>query len=246
MSGDNNGRWAGSFDWPTDHGVYLDNAADMVRMLRRHPSLLFWNCGNELYPVAQQAPGTNPAMPGSPATQVALLERLKGVIAAHDPGRFYITSSMSNWTCWSGSCGPEYALAPQDGNYGINPLREYFARNPGLAYPNGTRMDNIKVAFQPEIGSVSSPVVESLRRFMSRKSLDDFPSSASSPVVNETSHPVWWWHNYEYFTSGVADDQGRAAADGGVEGAVDHLERYGVPATIQEYSMQARRPLAHA
>lgn len=99
-------------------------------MLRRHPSLLFWNCGNELYPVEQQLPGTNPA-PGSPQTQVALLKQLQGVIATHDPGRFYITSSMSNWTCWEGSCGNEYALAPQDGNYGINSLNDYFTRNPG-------------------------------------------------------------------------------------------------------------------
>ena len=23
MTGDNNGRWAGSYEWPTDHDVYL-------------------------------------------------------------------------------------------------------------------------------------------------------------------------------------------------------------------------------
>ena len=115
MSGDNNGRWAGSFDWPTDHGVYLDNARDMVLMLRQHPSLLFWNCGNELFQVEQQLPGTNPS-PGSPGVQSALLAKLHGVIAANDPGRFAITSSMSNWTCWGSTCGNDYALAPQDGN----------------------------------------------------------------------------------------------------------------------------------
>jgi hypothetical protein len=59
-------------------------------------------------------------------------------------------------------------------------------------------MDQIPVSFQPEIGSVSSPVVESLRRFMSAEVLAEFPSSLSSPVVNETTHPIWWWHNYEY------------------------------------------------
>ena len=32
-------------------------------------------------------------------------------------------------------------------------------------------MDNIKVAFQPEIGSVSAPVVESLRRSIEQKNL---------------------------------------------------------------------------
>jgi hypothetical protein len=99
---------AGSFDWPEDHGVYLDCAADMVRMLRPHPSLLFWNGGNELYPVEQQPPGTNPD-PGSPAVQAALLEQLEAVVRAEDPGRFWITSSMSNFTDFD----PAYALAPK-------------------------------------------------------------------------------------------------------------------------------------
>ena len=259
MSGDNNGRWAGSFEWPTNHKVYLDNAQDMVLMLRRHPSLLFWNCGNELFPVDQQQPGTNPNS-GNPQVQVTLLKQLQAVIAANDPGRFYITSSMSNWTCWAGSCGDAYALAPQDGNYGINSLTEYFTRNPGLTYPNKTRMDNIAVSFQPEIGSVSTPVVESLRRFMSKEVLMDFPSSVGSPVVNETSHPIWWWHNYEYYTSNIADDDeasGAVAATADYTTAppravhsvpgggdhldhLDHLERFGIPSTIEEYSMYAQ------
>lgn len=130
---------------------------------------------------------------------------------------------------------------------GINALTEYFTRNPGLTYPNKTRMDNIAVSFQPEIGSVSSPVVESLRRFMSPAVLDDFPSSLGTPTVNATSHPVWAWHNYEYFISNIADDSSGATIGGAadVDGAdgdgatavagIDHLERYGVPRGIEEY-----------
>lgn len=44
MTGDNNGRWAGSYQWPLDHSLYLSCAKDAILMLRNHPSLLFW-CG---------------------------------------------------------------------------------------------------------------------------------------------------------------------------------------------------------
>lgn len=109
----------------------------MVLMLRHHPSLLFWNCGNELFPVNQQA-AVNPVQPaGEPQTQVALLGRLKQIIATNDPGRFYITSSMSNFTNFDN----DYALAPKDGNYGMNAPEAYFTRNPGLTFPNHSRMD---------------------------------------------------------------------------------------------------------
>lgn len=189
----------------------------MVLMLRHHPSLLFWNCGNELFPVNQQA-AVNPTQPaGDPQTQVTLLRRLKDVIAATDPGRFYITSSMSNYTNFDSS----YALAPKDGNYGINAPETYFSRNPGLTYPNHSRMD-CPISFQPEIGSTSSPVVESLRRFLRPGSLNDYPTSAKP---NATLNPAWVWHNYEDFTT----------PDG-----INRLERLGVPATIEEYAMNAQ------
>ena len=70
------------------------------------------------------------------------------MISTHDPGRFYITSSMSNFTHFDS----DYALAPKDGNYGINAPETYFQRNPGLIYPNGSRMD-CPISFQPEIGA---------------------------------------------------------------------------------------------
>ena len=31
MTGDNNGRWAGNYEWPLDHAAYLTNAADAFR-----------------------------------------------------------------------------------------------------------------------------------------------------------------------------------------------------------------------
>ena len=56
MTGDNNGRWAGSYDWPLDQAAYLANAASALRRLRPHPSLLLVGGGNELSPRAASPP----------------------------------------------------------------------------------------------------------------------------------------------------------------------------------------------
>ena len=39
MTGDNNGRWAGSYDSPVDHRAYLTAVADVVKRLERDRSL---------------------------------------------------------------------------------------------------------------------------------------------------------------------------------------------------------------
>ena len=38
MTGDNNGRWAGSYSSPLDHDVYLACVKDVILMLRNHLS----------------------------------------------------------------------------------------------------------------------------------------------------------------------------------------------------------------
>lgn len=59
MSGDCNGRWVDPMKkddqwtrrkYPEDHGLFLESAADMVRMIRNHPSLAMWCGGNEITP----------------------------------------------------------------------------------------------------------------------------------------------------------------------------------------------------
>merc|ERR1719445_2459089 len=90
MSGDNNGRWAGEYNWPDDHSLYIRSARDVVRMLRNHPSLLFWCGGNELSP-----PEKNPSPDIESALELAIHEL--------DDTRFYIQSSM-------GQGGPKYVL----------------------------------------------------------------------------------------------------------------------------------------
>ena len=45
MTGDNNGRFAGSREWPTDRGAYLANVRDTLIRLRNHPSLFLYAGG---------------------------------------------------------------------------------------------------------------------------------------------------------------------------------------------------------
>jgi len=183
MSGDNNGRWAGDYSWPLNHDVYLDNAKDMILMLRNHPSLLFWCGGNELYPATK-----------SPPPDIA--NDLPTLIAQYDqPERFYIPSSMSNYTDFD----PNFALAPKDGPYGILLPQDFYVRNPGLTYWNGSRADKLKLSFQPEIGSVSTPTLESLQRFMSPENLARFPGH--NTTNDDDIGPAWDFHNFIGFTT---------------------------------------------
>lgn len=59
MSGDCNGRWLDPFKiddqwtrrkYPDNHNLFLESAADMIKMVRNHPSLAIWCGGNEIAP----------------------------------------------------------------------------------------------------------------------------------------------------------------------------------------------------
>src|SRR5665648_10325 len=59
MSGDCNGRWLDPMkkddqwtrrQYPDDHNLFLESAADMVKMIRNNPSLAMWCGGNEIAP----------------------------------------------------------------------------------------------------------------------------------------------------------------------------------------------------
>jgi len=105
MSGDNNGRWAGSYDWPTDKEAYLEMALDMVNMIRSHPSLLFYCGGNELWPVELNPPKQ-------------IQEGLTSIINERD-GRFLIMSSMDGGYNGMNMSDHDtsYGLAVKDGPY---------------------------------------------------------------------------------------------------------------------------------
>ena len=197
QSGDNNGRWAGSYDWPLDHAGYLAAAADTIRAARAHPSLLLHVGGNELYPLnASWAP--------------PLLEAL---VAALDPrGALFVHSSMgagpNGTSCNSqgADCAPFDAarvLAPSDGNYGMNDAREYFLRNPGLA-----TLRQLPIAVQPEIGSVAHPTLPSLSRFLSAAAREALPPAGATS--SEGLHPAWVSHKWIPMTDGLGVDHAYA------------------------------------
>ena len=102
IKGDNNGRWAGSYDWPEDHSAYLENARDAVLMLRNHPSLILWAAGNELYPSESNPPPD-------------ILAGLQSMLQTLDPDSEFIASSMAPQNSDCSLFDPDYALAPQDG-----------------------------------------------------------------------------------------------------------------------------------
>ena len=99
------------------------------------------------------------------------MQRLMDVVTDLDPSRPFIPSSMSNYTQYN----PQFALAPKDGPYGILLPAEFSRRNPGLLFWNGTRADALRLGFQPEIGSISVPMYDSLRRWMSPAAREAFP-----------------------------------------------------------------------
>lgn len=206
FSGDNNGRWAGSYDWPLDHQVLLRSVADSVRLVRGHPSLLFFCGGNELYPLNMNPPSD-------------ILVGMKDVIETLDPSnRFFIQSSMTYFENFD----PTLGLAPMDGPYGMMDERSFFERNPGLTFPsNHTRAIDLPIAFQPEIGSASSPEYESVCRFFTEEVREDFPDpNAQYNQVNTN----WYFHKYIPFTN--AEN-------------IDTLYAYGTPVNASEYAFRA-------
>lgn len=186
MSGDNNGRWGGSYSFPLDHQLYLRAVEDTVRRLRGHPSILLWCGGNELFPFN-----------ASPPTDI--LAGIKDALARLDVAASpFIQSTMGSDERHNFSgFDPYLALAPTDGPYGILEPRGFFTRNPGKH--NTTQ----RVAFQPEIGSAGHPEWPSLARFLSPGVREALPGFRCSHV-----HPVWEWHALE----GFGDDLGGDAA----------------------------------
>ena len=163
MTGDNNGRWAGSTSWPLDAPAYIANANDTVRRLRHHASLLFWCGGNELYP-ARLLP--------NPLIEHALRE----IIANEDPGRFYIPSSMDGGAQGGNESEHDetYALTVRDGPYLPLMPHAFARRNPGLD-------SNLTISFQPEVGTSSAPTYRGLLRFLTADEAELFPSRGSGP-----------------------------------------------------------------
>jgi mannosylglycoprotein endo-beta-mannosidase len=186
MTGDNNGRWAGSNDWPNDHPLYLSCVVDMMRMLRNHPSLLFWCGGNELLPPK-----------GTAGWQMDLIDhKLRSLVSELDGTRFYIPSSMGTYK--EGTHNNSFSLAPSDGPYNIlDPQKYYTAGAGGGTVDAGGDITGGGIVFQPETGNIATPTYASMQRFLSPKVVADFPKRGADPEGHVNgSNLVWNYHKY--------------------------------------------------
>ncbi|KAL9185172.1 hypothetical protein ACHAXT_002949 [Thalassiosira profunda] len=222
MTGDNNGRWAGSYDWPVDHSSYLANAKDAIKRLRNHPSLCWYGGGNELHPLPEEGKVSSVSPP------VDIEEGLRRYIAELDGSRPYVTSSVTDAS--DASFDNFRVLAPKDGPYGILPEEAFFDRNPGLTTPLLSEEEikrNIapsdvqskdspgrNIGFQAEVGSASHPELESLQRLLSKEALHAYPNCGEKRVYGGSVHEEWTYFKYLSFTE---------------ESGVDHICQFRFP-----------------
>ncbi|KAL7563357.1 hypothetical protein ACA910_014197 [Epithemia clementina (nom. ined.)] len=183
MTGDNNGRWAGNASWPLDHATYLTNVEDTVRRLRRHSSLMFYGGCNECF--------VQPHLTNESSPPQEMDDGIRAVIDRLDHGRFYISSSM-------GGTNRSFSLACADGPYGMLLPSTLFQRNPGLDLNA-----DVRLGFQPEIGSASAPTYDGLLRIMSKDEAErGYPRRNSSAAVGL----AWEFHKFLPWSSQIRND----------------------------------------
>ncbi len=113
VSGDANGRWTDPMkledqwtrrQYPNDHRLFINSAADQIKMVRNHASLAIWCGGNEVTPPRDILT----------ALQDSLLPRLDGT-------RWFVPFSNADSMSYNTQGGNG------DGPYGIQPIREFWA-----------------------------------------------------------------------------------------------------------------------
>ena len=194
---------AGKYDWPLDHNSYLMNAKDVVVRLRNHPSLIMYGGGNELLPIP---PETNTDQSNGPGTSPPrdIDNGLRTYISSLDGSRSYVSSSVTDI---GDAFDPERSLGPKDGPYGMLNEKVFFDRNPGLTSPllrDEEANNNLSpsdtddkdsagrnIGFQTEIGSVSHPELQSLKRFLSEEAIDAFPDCGVIDEHSKSVHQEW-------------------------------------------------------
>lgn len=143
ITGDCQGTWdKGSQDYPFEADVFLKNAADVVKKLRNHPSLIVWTGGNEGHPreeiyvplrneIVARLDGTRPFLPSSGYTE---------------PPKSWGLSWPDDHKAGSYSGGPYHWIDP----------REYYRKV----------KEGKDWLFKNEVGIPSVPHWESLKKFI--------------------------------------------------------------------------------
>jgi beta-galactosidase/beta-glucuronidase len=149
ITGDCQGTWdKGSQDYPYEADVFLENATDVVKKLRNHPSIFVWTAGNEGYPreeiyvplrreILAKLDGTRPFIPSS---------------GYREPPEGWGLSWPDNQKAGTYSGGPYHWVDP----------REYYKKVCG----------GKDWLFKNEVGLPSVPCLESIKKFISDLTID--------------------------------------------------------------------------
>lgn len=114
FSGDCNGRWRDPKKaedqltrrkYPDDHGLALESAVDMIKMIRNHPSLAMWCGGNEIIPPVD-----------------ILIQLRDSILPVLDGTRWF--ADYSNSDEWS----LNFLGGNGDGPYSIQPLESFWEK----------------------------------------------------------------------------------------------------------------------
>lgn len=204
---------------PDYAAVFLACARDTIKLLRNHPSLCFWCGGNE-----------TPRLKGDSIDNCLRFYIEGGTTAPSDceadavldGTRTYVSSSLSD------------GMAQKDGPYGIQRQETFFEYD--------------FCAFNPECGSVGTPVAESIRRMMPQ-SADDFPkdtpwtSDPNDPTKDRPWNDTWDYHKYIPYSNPDAWRQAIPCADGSLPPlppTPDQIALYGKPASLDAFCLAAQ------
>ena len=201
-AGDNDGRGGGSAQNPLDHALFLKSAECVIRAARGHPSVVVYVGGNEQVPCADLDSG--------------LRER----VSALDGVRPYVSGSL-----WDGFADGKGATRPDspmfwDGPYGPQDPRAFF--DPAF-YP---------FAFNPEVGSVGLPEVETLRlvfpgALSAMPKFVEVTTAKGIKMVTEEASEAYQHHCYMAY----GDPAG---------GVTNQIAVYGLPTSLEDYSTKAQ------
>mmetsp|Transcript_22852 Transcript_22852/g.73481 ORF Transcript_22852/g.73481 Transcript_22852/m.73481 type:complete len:957 (-) Transcript_22852:93-2963(-) len=202
FTGDNNGRWAGSYDWPLCQEAAAFGISAIAKRLRKFASIFLFGGGNELYPSSKSPP-----------------DFAKRAIDDADISSFacYIPSSMDGGLTGGDQADHRdaYALAPKDGPYGMLSPRDWSRRNPGLSPENND--DDLIVSVQPEIGSCAVPNSKrALRKFITEEDAEAIvvrnDDSSEEARIHKVTNAAWVFHRYEEMRRVGDDDYDFVAA----------------------------------
>ena len=196
---------SGEYSDPSSEGytqIFLNCAKDTIRMLRNHASLCFWTGANETNPPNDISAALRCYIEGSTVGGCGGYELLDGT-------RAYIPRS----TALSNSRTNQYA----DGPYGILTPQDFFTLQ--------------SCPINPEVGSVGTPVAESIRRMMSQQDYDDFPK--------DQTNDTWKLHTYIPYSN---PEQTQAVPCSGSRPTPvnDQIAAYGPPSSVDDFCLRAQ------